>query len=60
VVRALLIALLALAVAAPAASAHATLESSTPERGAALDAQPGQVAFSFNEPVEGSFGALRV
>jgi copper transport protein len=60
VVRALLIALLALAVAAPAASAHATLEASTPERGAALDAQPGQVVFRFNEPVEGSFGALRV
>jgi copper transport protein len=60
VVRALLIALLALAVAAPAASAHATLESSTPERGAALDVQPGQVVFRFNEPVEGSFGALRV
>jgi copper transport protein len=59
-VRALLIALLALAIAAPAASAHATLESSTPERGAALDAQPGQVVFRFNEPVEGSFGALRI
>jgi copper transport protein len=60
VVRALLIALVALAVAAPGASAHATLEASTPERGAALDAQPRQVEFRFNEPVEGSFGALRV
>src|ERR671938_991704 len=59
-VRALLLALVALAIAAPAASAHATLEGTTPARGAALRAQPKQVVFRFNEPVEGSFGAVRV
>jgi copper transport protein len=60
VVRALLLALAALAVAAPAASAHATLEGTTPARGAALKAEPEQVVFRFNEPVEGTFGAVRV
>jgi copper transport protein len=60
VVRALLIALAALAIAAPAASAHATLEGTTPARGAALGAEPKQVVFRFNEPVEGTFGAVRV
>jgi copper transport protein len=59
-VRALLIALAALAIAAPAASAHATLEGTTPARGAALKAGPKQVVFRFNEPVEGTFGAVRV
>jgi copper transport protein len=59
-VRALLLALVALAIAAPAASAHATLEGTSPARGAALSAQPKQVVFRFNEPVEGSFGAVRV
>ena len=58
--RALLLALVALAIAAPAASAHATLEGTTPARGAALTAQPKQVVFRFNEPVEGTFGAVRV
>jgi copper transport protein len=60
VVKALVIALVALAVAAPAASAHATLEATTPARGAAVKAQPKQVVFRFNEPVEGTFGAVRV
>jgi copper transport protein len=60
VVRALLIALAALAIGAPAASAHATLEGTTPARGAALKAEPKQVVFRFNEPVEGTFGAVRV
>ena len=59
-VRALLIALVALAVAAPAASAHATLEATAPQRGATVREQPRQVVFSFNEAVEGSFGAVRV
>lgn len=59
-VRAFLLALAALAVAAPAASAHATLEGTTPARGAALKAQPRQVVFRFDEPVEGTFGAVRV
>jgi copper transport protein len=60
VVRALLLALVALAIAAPAASAHATLEGTTPARGAALKTGPEQVVFRFNEPVEGTFGAVRV
>jgi len=60
VVRALLLALVALAIAAPAASAHATLEATTPARGAAMKAEPTQVVFRFNEPVEGTFGAVRV
>jgi copper transport protein len=59
-VRALLIALAVLAVAAPAASAHATLEATTPQRGATVREQPHQVVFSFSESVEGSFGAVRV
>jgi len=59
-VRALLLALVALAIAAPAASAHATLEGTTPARGAALKAEPKQVVFRFNEPIEGTFGAVRV
>ena len=48
--RALLIALAALAIAAPAASAHATLEGTTPARGATLKAEPKQVVFRFNDP----------
>jgi copper transport protein len=59
-VKALLVALVALAIAAPAASAHATLEGTTPARGAALKAEPTQVVFRFDEPVEGTFGAVRV
>ena len=58
--RALLLALVALAIAAPAASAHATLEATTPARGAAVKAEPAQVVFRFDEPVEGTFGAVRV
>jgi copper transport protein len=60
VVKALLLALVGLAIAAPAASAHATLEGTTPERGAALKGGPRQVVFRFDEPVEGTFGAVRV
>lgn len=43
-----------------AASAHAELESTTPARGAVLRAAPERVVFRFSEPVEGSFGAVRV
>lgn len=43
-----------------AASAHAELESTTPKRGAVLRAAPERVVFRFSEPVEGSFGAVRV
>jgi copper transport protein len=60
VVRALLIALAALAIGAPAAQAHATLQASSPQRGAALTEAPRQVVLTFDEPVEGSFGSVRV
>ena len=60
-----LIALSALLIAAllilPSfAGAHAQLLESTPERGAQLEHSPGQVTVEFNEPVEASFGAVRV
>ncbi|MBK8294523.1 MAG: CopD family protein [Solirubrobacterales bacterium] len=42
------------------ASAHAVLESSSPTRGQVLQHAPAKVTFEFNEPVEASFGALRV
>jgi copper transport protein len=61
--RALIVAgltgLLAAASAAPA-SAHAMLESTTPPRGATLNTAPGQIVMRFNEPVEMTFGAVRV
>ena len=49
-----------LLLAPTAASAHAILESTSPERGADVRQQPQQVAFYFNEPVETEFGAVRV
>ncbi|HEX8207103.1 MAG TPA: copper resistance protein CopC, partial [Solirubrobacteraceae bacterium] len=42
------------------ASAHAVLTHSTPHRGATVTEAPPEVVFDFNEPVEVSFGALRV
>ncbi len=39
---------------------HAVVEQTTPSQGAALDKAPAQVQIAFNEPVESSFGALRV
>ena len=52
---------LVVAVALPAvASAHATLEASTPERGAALERPPATVTLRFDEPVEIAFGAIKV
>jgi copper transport protein len=49
------------ALIAPAqASAHATLEGTSPARGAVVPSQPGAVIFRFDEPVEGNFGAVRV
>jgi copper transport protein len=48
-------------LAAPAAAfAHAQLEGTTPQRGAVVRVQPALVAFRFDEPVEGSFGAVRI
>ena len=40
--------------------AHALLEGTVPERGAALERAPGQVVLRFSEPVEIAFGAVRV
>jgi copper transport protein len=58
--RALAAVLLGLLVLPASASAHAVLESTTPERGAILDAAPREVVFRFSEGVEGAFGAVRV
>ena len=54
------LAALALLSLPAAAGAHAVLERTSPERGARLERPPAQVAFHFNEPVEASFGAVRV
>ena len=43
-----------------AASAHAVLVETSPERGATVERAPSQVVFRFNEPVELAFGAVRV
>ena len=45
---------------ARAASAHAQLEGTAPERGARLARAPAEVTLRFSEPVEASFGAVRV
>jgi copper transport protein len=60
VIRALAIALIGLALVPAAASAHARLEGTSPERGATVASEPAQVVFRFDEPVEASFGAVRV
>jgi copper transport protein len=52
--------LAALLLAPGAALAHATLEGSSPARGATVEQQPSEVIFRFSEPVEGNFGAVRV
>ncbi|WP_170178901.1 copper resistance CopC/CopD family protein [Solirubrobacter pauli] len=57
---ALVLVLLAELVAPASALAHATLQSTLPERGQKLDAAPKEVVFIFDESVEGAFGALRV
>lgn len=57
----LLAALVAVLLAVPsAASAHATLEGTSPQRGAVVKEEPSAVVFRFSEPVEGNFGAVRV
>src|SRR3954468_328873 len=55
---ALLALLLALAIPATA-SAHARLESTSPQNGAGLDRAPAAVTLRFDEPVATAFGALR-
>jgi copper transport protein len=42
------------------AAAHAVVEETRPARGAALETAPARVSVTFDEPVESSFGALRV
>jgi copper transport protein len=52
---------IAVAALAPAAAqAHATLEGTSPARGADVKTAPRAVTFRFDEPVEGNFGAVRV
>jgi copper transport protein len=58
--RAVVLALLGLVVAPAAASAHARLEGTSPERGTTVAREPAQVVFRFDEPVEATFGAVRV
>jgi copper transport protein len=60
VALALCAALLALTALPAGASAHAVVEQTQPARGAALDSAPERVTVTFDEPVESSFGALRV
>lgn len=50
----------AMLLAPGAALAHATLEGSSPPRGATVKGEPGAVVFRFSEPVEGNFGAVRI
>ncbi|HEX4363292.1 MAG TPA: CopD family protein [Solirubrobacteraceae bacterium] len=52
--------LFAVLLAPASASAHAVLESTSPDRGATLASEPGQVVFRFGESVEVNFGAVRV
>jgi copper transport protein len=60
IARPLIVALLALALLPACASAHAQLEGTSPARGARLETAPRTVMLRFSEPVEVSFGALRV
>jgi copper transport protein len=61
VIRAALLACLAAVLVLPAsAGAHAVVEQTQPTRGAALERSPERVTVTFDEPVESSFGALRV
>jgi copper transport protein len=48
------------ALGAPSAFAHAVLEGSEPLSGTTSKRPVEQVVFRFSEPVEGSFGAIRV
>lgn len=59
-VRLLLLAVLAWAVIAPVAAGHAVLLASDPADGAVLDAPPGRVLLTFNEPVDQTGSSLRV
>lgn len=52
--------LILLACAPAPATAHATLERTSPARGVQLERPPGEVVLGFDEPVEIAFGAIRV
>ncbi|HEY4375611.1 MAG TPA: copper resistance protein CopC, partial [Acidimicrobiales bacterium] len=56
----LTVALVVLAALAPAASAHAVLQESSPGNGATVQAAPTQVTVRFDEAVTISAGSLRV
>jgi len=56
----LLAAVLALLALPAGAQAHAVLQSTEPLSGATEKQLPDQIVFLFSEPVEGSFGAIRV
>jgi copper transport protein len=53
-------ALLVLAALPASACAHAQLESTSPQRGALVANEPGAISFTFDEPVSGTDGAVRV
>jgi len=56
----LVAALMACALAPASALAHAQLESTTPQRGALVAHEPGAISLTFDEPVSGTDGAVRV
>jgi copper transport protein len=56
----IVLAVVYLAMLVPAAHAHAILESTSPARGVTVKSEPKLIMFRFNEPVESSFGAVRV
>ncbi len=51
---------LAALVAAPAAMAHATVVSTSPENNEVVPTSPAQVSIVYSEPVETAFGGVRV
>jgi len=53
-------AIVAAALAAPAAQAHATLKSANPAAGATVEAAPKEIALTFNEKVEQAFSSITV
>jgi copper transport protein len=55
-----LLGIVTLAAWVPAAGAHAILQDTNPPRGETLKKEPKLVVFRFSEPVESSFGAVRV
>ena len=57
---ALVLAAVTLLTLPAAAHAHAVLQSTEPLSGATEKRLPEQIVFRFSEPVEGSFGAIRV